>query len=263
MAKDCQADDLFQVTLARIQQETNSPNNKLQILYSSKGFFDAQQAAAILHALSRPEDKLKAIAMMEPRLCRMSCQDSRDILQAFNIQNDRLRALTSVKRVLTDYQTVVGEEYILSTFPFEGDKRTAIEILRTVRSDVFDKIGAGGHQGYAAMGGLYTQARPLHTHLYGTLPEQALHMPGYGKIEVPPTAKPGVVPSIYTGHPSYAYPMDKTYMEDRQYPGTIGFPAKVEGPSHYPGGAPPLGNHSGAPAPTGFPKLDSRGFTYA
>lgn len=35
-------------------------------------------------------------------------------------------------RVLTDYQTVVGEEYILSTFPFEADKKTAITILRTV-----------------------------------------------------------------------------------------------------------------------------------
>ena len=85
---------------------------------------------------------------------------------------------------------------------------------------------------------------------------------GQGKIEVPPTAQPGVVPSIYTGHPSYAYPADKSYAEDRGYPGTIGFPAKVEGPSHYPGGAPSLGSHSGAPAPTGFPRLDSRGFVY-
>ena len=85
---------------------------------------------------------------------------------------------------------------------------------------------------------------------------------GQGKIEVPLTAQPGVVPSIYTGHPSYAYPADKTYAEDRAYPGTIGFPACVEGPSTYPGGAPSLGNHSGAPAPTGFPRLDSRGFVY-
>ena len=85
---------------------------------------------------------------------------------------------------------------------------------------------------------------------------------GHGKIEVPLTAQPGVIPSIYTGHPSYAYPADKSYAEDRGYPGTVGFPAKVEGPSHYPGGAPALGNHSGAPAPTGFPRLDSRGFVY-
>ncbi|XP_076469894.1 uncharacterized protein LOC143300211 [Babylonia areolata] len=262
MAKDSQSDDSFQVLLARIQQETDLPQSKLQILYSSRGYFDAQQASSVLHALSRPEDKLKAAKMMEPRLTRMSCQEAREILTAINIQNDRLIVLDSIKRVLTDYQTTTGEEYILSAFPFETDKQMALNVLRTVRSDVVDKIGAGGHQGYAAMGGLYTQARPLHTHLYGSLQYQAMEVPGQGKIEVPPTAQPGVVPSIYTGHPSYAYPADKSYADDRGYPGTIGFPASVDGPSSYPGGAPPLGNHSGAPAPTGFPRLDSRGFVY-
>ncbi|KAK7114434.1 uncharacterized protein [Littorina saxatilis] len=262
MAKESQPDDLFQPLLARIQQETDSPDKKLQLLYSSRGYFDAPQASEILHALSRPEDKIKAIKMLEARLCRMNCRDARLVLTAFNIQNDRLVALDSVKRVLTDYQTVVGEEYLLMTFPFECDKRAALNIIRTVRSDVADKIGAGGHQGYAAMGGLFSQARPLLPHMYGSLQEQALHMPGHGKIEVPPTAKPSVVPSIYTGHPSYAYPVDKSYIEDRGYPGTVGFPAKVVGPSHYPGGAPSLGNHGGAPAPTGFPRLDSRGFAY-
>lgn len=262
MAKYSQADDIFQVTLARIQQETDSPVNKLHILYSSKGYFDAMQASSIIYALSRPEDKIKAIKMMEPRLCRMSCQDAREILWAFSIQNDRLIALDSLKRVLTDYQTTVGEEYILNTFPFETDKRTGRNILSTVRSDAYGRMGAGGHQGYAALGGLFTQARPLRLHMYGSLQEQKLHMPGHGRIEIPPTAQPGVIPSIYTGHPSYAYPADKCYMEDRGYPGTVGFPAKVEGPSHYPGGAPSLGNHSGAPAPTGFPNLDARGFVY-
>ncbi|KAL8608337.1 hypothetical protein ACOMHN_042204 [Nucella lapillus] len=262
MAKDSQSDNCFQTLLARIHQETNSPQSKLQILYSSRGYFNAQQASAVLHGLSRPEDKLKAAKMLEPRLCRMSCQEAREILTAISIQNDRLIVLDSIKRVLTDYQTIVGEEYILTTFPFQSDKHMALNILRTVRSDVADKIGAGGHQGYAAMGGLYTQASPLHPHLYGNLPEQTQQLPGQGKIEVPLTAQPGVVPSIYTGHPSYAYPADNTYAEDRGYPGTIGFPATVDGPSTYPGGAPPLGNHSGAPAPTGFPRLDSRGFVY-
>eukprot|EP00745_Piridium_sociabile_P017298 TRINITY_DN26034_c0_g2_i3.p1 TRINITY_DN26034_c0_g2~~TRINITY_DN26034_c0_g2_i3.p1 ORF type:complete len:263 (-),score=47.19 TRINITY_DN26034_c0_g2_i3:290-1078(-) len=262
MAKDSQINDSFQVLLARIQQETDSPKSKLQILYSSRGYFNAQQASAVLHALSRPEDKLKAAKMLEPRLSRLNCQDARDILTAINIQNDRLIVLDSIKRVLTDYQTIVGEEYILSAFPFESDKRMALNILRTVRSDAVDKIGAGGHQGYAAMGGLYTQARPLHPHQYGSLQQQALQIPGHGKIEVPVTAQPGVVPSIYTGHPSYSYPADKSYAEDRGYPGTVGFPATVDGPSSYPGGAPPLGNNTGAPAPTGFPRLDSRGFVY-
>lgn len=85
---------------------------------------------------------------------------------------------------------------------------------------------------------------------------------GQGKIYVPPTAQPGIVPSIYTGHPSYSLPRDKSYMEDHGYPGTLGYPAQIMGPSPYPGGAPPLGHHSGCPAPTGFPKLDHRGFAY-
>lgn len=35
-------------------------------------------------------------------------------------------------RVLSDYQTKLGEEYILSSFPFEADKITALRILQTV-----------------------------------------------------------------------------------------------------------------------------------
>ena len=43
-----------------------------------------------------------------------------------------------------------------------------------VRSDVSDAVPAGGHQGYAALGGLYTQCRPLVPHLYGSVEEQSL-----------------------------------------------------------------------------------------
>ncbi len=46
-----------------------------------------------------------------------------------------------------------------------------------VRSDVFEQIPAGGHQGYAALGGLYTQARPLNPHLYGPVEYQQLLWP--------------------------------------------------------------------------------------
>lgn len=35
-------------------------------------------------------------------------------------------------RSLTDAQTAVGEEFILSTFPYEGDKRKALTVLKTV-----------------------------------------------------------------------------------------------------------------------------------
>ena len=38
-------------------------------------------------------------------------------------------------RVLTDSQTKLGEEYILSAFPFECDKLKAMHILNTVRNN--------------------------------------------------------------------------------------------------------------------------------
>ena len=44
-------------------------------------------------------------------------------------------------------------------------------------SFVGDKVAAGGHQGYAALGGLYTQARPMVPHLYGDLAAQAQQIP--------------------------------------------------------------------------------------
>lgn len=78
---------------------------------------------------------------------------------------------------------------------------------------------------------------------------------GHGKIEIPPEAQPGVVPSIYTGHPSYAYPADRSYDEDRGYPGNSSLGQSL--PGDYPKGAPPLGYHSGAPNPTGFLQLES------
>ena len=46
-----------------------------------------------------------------------------------------------------------------------------------VNSFVGDKVAAGGHQGYAALGGLYTQARPMVPHLYGNLDHQTQQIP--------------------------------------------------------------------------------------
>jgi len=76
---------------------------------------------------------------------------------------------------------------------------------------------------------------------------------------VPKTAQPGVVPSMYTGHPSYAYPRDKTYAEVRNYPETSGYADEFVTEPAYPAGAPPLTiATSGAPAPTGWPGLEMR-----
>ena len=77
---------------------------------------------------------------------------------------------------------------------------------------------------------------------------------GQGEIEIPPAADPGIVPSFYTGHPSYAYPKDTSYMQTRSYPGPPAYDhvGETDYPMPYPAGAPPLGYHHGAPAPMGF-----------
>ncbi|KAJ8321504.1 hypothetical protein KUTeg_000944 [Tegillarca granosa] len=259
MAKDAIDCVSFSNLLGKINQETSYTDKKVEILYSSRGFFNAEQASKLLYAYGSPADKLRVIQILEPRLCRMTCKEARDIIGAVSVHNDKLRVLDCIKRVLSDSQTELGEEYILSAFPFEHDKYRAIQILRTVGSFVADNVAAGGHQGYAALGGLYTQARPLVPHLYGGLQEQQQHIPGYGKIEIPPEAQPGVVPSVYTGHPSYAYPPDKSYADDRGYPGNATLKESGQ-PGPYPAGAPPLGYHSGAPNPTGFYKLETAGY---
>jgi len=209
---------LFEQLLFNIRQETNSSEKKLEILFTSRGFFSGHQASLILYAFSAPPDKLRAMQIMEPRLCRMTCSEARDVIGAVSIHNDKIKVLESIKRYLMDGQTVNGLEDILISYPFEPYKHQAAEVMQTIRGDVHDKLPAGAHQGYAALGGLYTQSRPLVPHLYGTLEEQERLRPGKGKIEIPVGAKPGVVPSIYTGHPSYALPQGRDYAEDRGYP---------------------------------------------
>jgi len=257
MSKDSMPADEFDRLVSRIRQESNSHEKKLQILYTSRGYFNASQAAQILYELPRPADKVSALRMLEPRLCRMSCRDARQIVEAISVHNDRLIALDCVKRVLTDSQSNLGEEYSLSNFIYENDKCRGRAIQNTVQSNVADHIAAGGHQGYASLGALYSQARPMLPNLYGDVVQQTEGAPGHGKINVLPTAEPGNIPSLYTGHPSYAYPPDTAYAQVRGYPGTTGYPANIDSTCEYPGGAPPLGNHSGAPAPTGFLNLEA------
>lgn len=257
MAKEALPNHLFCQLVDRINQETTSAEKKVEILYSSRGFFNASQAATLLYCYANPADRIRAIKILEPRLCRMTCQDARDIIGAVTVHNDKLVVLNCIKRALTDSETKLGEEYILSAFPFENDKYQALGILQTVSTFVGEKVAAGGHQGYAALGGLYTQARPLVPHLYGNLEHQAMQIPGHGAIQVPPEAQPGVVPSIYTGHPSYAYPPDMSYIQDRGYPGAAEFPISESNIKPYPAGAPPLSYHSGAPNPTGFSYMEN------
>jgi len=84
---------------------------------------------------------------------------------------------------------------------------------------------------------------------------------GQGRIALPVEAQPGVVPSMYTGHPSYAFPGGRDYAEDRGYPGNDAY-ATGTGSGECPGRPPLTGTypldgpsglmHPGGPHPTGF-----------
>lgn len=39
------------------------------------------------------------------------------------------------------------------------------------------QVAAGGHLGYGALGSLYTNAPPNHTHIYGPVIDQIYHLP--------------------------------------------------------------------------------------
>jgi hypothetical protein len=86
---------------------------------------------------------------------------------------------------------------------------------------------------------------------------------GKGIIELPVAAKPALLPSKYTGHPSYAYHRGRDYAQERGHPGCGAFgehlyyrspecPAKPILYSIYPAGGPPLTMHHAPIGPTGF-----------
>nr|QJP04094.1 lophotrochin [Maculaura alaskensis] len=245
----------FEHLLARIRQETSHASNKLEILYTSSGSFSALQAARILESIAISQHKVMACQMMEPRLCPMTCDESRMILACVNIHNDKVTVLNSLKRVLCDCHTPLGKEYVMSSYPYESDKYRALRILQTVEPDMNAKTAAGGHQGYAPLGGLYTQSRPLEALLYGSITRQQNSSAGHGPIAVPPAADPGIKPAKYASHPSYAYPRDKTYMETKDYPGPNVLLEDEPGYVNrsYPTGAPPFGYHQGNKASFGYP----------
>ncbi|ESO81925.1 hypothetical protein LOTGIDRAFT_237224 [Lottia gigantea] len=243
---------------AQISTETDSSRRKLEILFESNGTVCAAQAAEILKCIGCAPHKIQAIKILESRLESMTCKEAKEVIGAVSIHKDKIDILECIKRVLTDNETKLGEEYILSAFPYEHDKNQALNVLNTVRTDRSVKLAAGGHQGYAALGGLFTQARPLHPHLYGPIEIQARMMEDKSKGLIPARARSDYMNSTYaTSHPPMPYIRDKTYQEERGYPGSSGYPANINNSSHnYPSGAPPLHMSGGSPAPTGYYTLE-------
>lgn len=54
------------------------------------------------------------------------------VLESNELSNLMFKKFYILPRVLSDYRSKLGEEYILSAFPFETDKYRAMQILQTV-----------------------------------------------------------------------------------------------------------------------------------
>nr|QJP04092.1 lophotrochin [Platynereis dumerilii] len=213
----------FEQLLQALNQETHSTEAKKEMLFRSRGSFTAHQASSIIYAFPNSSDKVHVMQILETKLSPMTCSEAKDILGSFPFHNDKVTALQSVKRVLVDSQSDFGVENLLSAFPYEHDKQRAFGVLRTARTSVHNKVAAGGHQGYAALGGLYTQSRPLVPHLYGRVEAQGVKNMGISNddMPLPVTARPNTAPFLYTSYPSHSFRRGRDYATDRQYPGNV------------------------------------------
>jgi len=203
-----------------IIHDSGDYEQKLEYLIRAKCFFNAEQAAQLVSIFAFPKDKIKAVMILEPKLISMSCQEARSILAAISIPEDRLAALQYVKRALYDANTQEGIDNIVHTFTFEEHKINAARMLQSVVNRKGIQIAAGGHQGYAPLGGLYTNAVPNNPHIYGhplaqvsSLPH---HKPPTSNSTVPNTIQPPNS-SIYKSNlPEKVYM--STYAKANDYP---------------------------------------------
>jgi len=90
-------------------------------------------------------------------------------------------------------------------------------------------------------------------------------------VEIAIRAQPRLLPSKYTGHPSYAYRRGRDYAQDRGYPGCGAYgehlfypgtpggycPAKSPLYNIYPAGPPPLVMHHSSSVPAGYQRHTS------
>ncbi len=151
----------------------------------------------------------------------MSCQEARNILAAVSIPEDRLVALQYVKRALYDANLQEGIDNIVATFTFEEHKLKAARVLDSIVPRKGIQIAAGGHQGYAPLGTLYTNATPNNAHIYGHPLLQAQHLPNHrlaSDVTNNVSANPKYPQSIYKSNIPENVHLS-TYGKANEYPG--------------------------------------------
>ncbi|KAK4474404.1 hypothetical protein MN116_001563 [Schistosoma mekongi] len=209
MAKIPLSDAEFERLKISLISESTSVSNKYDKLYYSKGYLTGMQAAAILGCYNTAPERVKVIKALQKRLCRMTCAEASEILNALQSTNyDRLFALDCIKHTLVDHETTEGTEYILKAFVYEIDKLKALQILSTVSMHVKKELPSGGHQVYAPFGGLYSQCFPGRETLYGPICEQMALKDHLVKPSLPVTVNINPTSSLFHSSPSYKYSGD-------------------------------------------------------
>lgn len=216
------SDSEFAELMRLVVHDSGDYEQKLEYLIRAKFFLNAEQAAQLVSIFPFPKDKIKAVMILEPKLISMSCQESRSILAALSIPEDRLAALQYVKRALYDANTQEGVDNIVATFTFDEHKMHAARILQSVVNRKGIQIAAGGHQGYAPLGGLYTNAPPNNPHIYGHPLHQVSLLPHHRAPNTPTTstapnaAQPNNSPIYKSNLPEKVYL--STYAKANDYP---------------------------------------------
>ncbi len=110
----------------------------------------------------------------------------------------------------------------MSTYTFEEHKLTAARILKSIVNKQGIQIAAGGHQGYAPLGTLYTNATPNNPHIYGHPLLQTQNLPNHRIIsdnvnQKANNANPKYPSSIYKSNLPESVHLS-TYAKANDYP---------------------------------------------
>ncbi len=130
-------------------------------------------------------------------------------------------ALQYVKRALYDANSQEGIDNIVATFTFEEHKLKAARVLDSIVPRKGIQIAAGGHQGYAPLGTLYTNATPNNVHIYGHPLVQAQNLPNHklaGEVTDNMSGKLKYQQSIYKSNIPETVELS-TYAKANKYPG--------------------------------------------
>ncbi|KAM7542683.1 hypothetical protein Aperf_G00000018219 [Anoplocephala perfoliata] len=144
MSRKPMPDGEFSRLIADLRSETDDTEQKLAKLYYSRGNFSGPQVASLVRIFKTTPEKMRALRILEHRLCPMNCKEGENILRNVQLtQQDKLGSLDYIRRAFYDHQTMKGSEHIMRAFIHEKDKKRALAQLCAISSHIDEDIPAG------------------------------------------------------------------------------------------------------------------------